>query len=76
MTRAKSELATSRMRCSTNHFGNLSVVFYVLSEFEYIISDIDVRRGKVARADCRRVQLQLNKTGKQMEFIHSLVFSP
>jgi len=51
ITWAKSELGTSRMRCSTNHLGNLLVVFYALSKFEYIISDFDVRRGKGASAD-------------------------
>ena len=46
ITWAKSELETSIMRCSTNHLGNLLVVFYALSKFEYIISDFDVSRGK------------------------------
>jgi len=39
------------MRCSTNRLSNVLVVFYALSKFEYIISDVDIRRGKGASAD-------------------------
>lgn len=32
------------MGCNINHFGNMSVLFDALSEFEYIISHADFRK--------------------------------
>lgn len=49
------------MRCGKNHLGNLLVVFNALSKFEYIISDVDIRIGKGASADFRRVNCGLIK---------------